>query len=294
MPYHRHLSVLTAALACTALLAACQDNAGPSNPSLTQAQADSLSEQMLIDADAEIDAATSSGVGAFDLRAGGSGELALNGSACVPTVSPTPIVNTDGDRAPDSVRVAFANCANTWPLFTDSLSGSIDLIDPTPAAAGANIRFVFTNLRHKRVYTISNLFTSITLNGTRQAARTTSTLQHTITDFTTDFVFRNGGTATHARTWTANFNADVAGSIAFDAPLPSGTWTLAGTSSWTRGSRSHQVTVATNPPLHFNATCTTVPRFDAGTLTAVVTRGGTQTTVTVNFTACGQYTVTRS
>jgi hypothetical protein len=37
-----------------------------------------------------------------------------------------------------------------------------------------------------------------------------------------------------------------------------------------------------------------VPRFDAGTLTAVVTRNGATSTVTVQFTACGTYTVTRS
>jgi len=107
-------------------------------------------------------------------------------------------------------------------------------------------------------------------------------------------VFRNGSTANHTRNWSATFTADVAGSITFDSPLPSGTWNLAGTSTWTRGSRTHQVTVTTNPALHFNASCTVVPRFDAGTLTAVVTRNGTVSTVTVQFTACGQYTVTRS
>jgi hypothetical protein len=54
------------------------------------------------------------------------------------------------------------------------------------------------------------------------------------------------------------------------------------------------VTVTTNPALHYNATCTVVPRFDAGTLTAVVTRNGATSTVTVQFTACGTYTVTRT
>jgi hypothetical protein len=296
MPYLRTRSggALAAAFAFATFVAACQDNAGPGTPALSQSQADSLAEQIVLDADAENDVATTSGVGAFDLVGGSSSAMALNGSACVPTVSPLPIVNTDGDRAPDSIRITFANCANSWPLHTDSISGSIDVIDPTPAAAGANVRFAFTDLRHKRVFTLSNLFTSVTLNGVRQAARTNTTLQHTVTDFTTDYVFRNGGTASHNRDWSSNFTADVAGSITFDSPLPSGTWTIAGTSSWARGSRTHQVTIATSPPLHFNASCTVVPRFDAGTLTAVVTRNGNQSTVTVAFTACGTYTVTRS
>jgi hypothetical protein len=52
--------------------------------------------------------------------------------------------------------------------------------------------------------------------------------------------------------------------------------------------------VTTNPQLHFNATCTVEPRLDAGTLMAVVTKNGVTTNVTIQFTACGQYTVTRS
>lgn len=294
MPSHRLSLTAAVAVAFAALAVACSDGAGPSQPALSSVQSDSLAEQLVMDADAENDGATSSGGAAFSIVAGSPTELSLNASVCVPTVSPTPIVNTDGDRAPDSVRISFANCANTWPFHTDSIKGSLDLIDPTPLVAGANIRTVFTNLAHKRVYTLSNLWTSVTLNGVRQAARDASTLQHTVTNFTTDLVFRNGGTASHVRTWSSTFTADVAGSILFDSALPSGNWNIAGTSAWTRGARTHQVTVSTNPALHFNATCTVVPRFDAGTLRAVVTRDGTQSTITVQFTACGQYTVTRS
>ena len=290
MPFQRNLTGIVTAVAFAALVAACQDNAGPGQGALSQPQADSLAEQMVVEADAENDAATSSSGTGFSVM---TSDASLS-SACVPTVAPLPVVNTDGDRAPDSIRITFANCANSYPLFTDSIKGSIDLIDPTPAVAGANIRSVFTNLMHKRVFTISGLFTSVTLNGTRLASRTTSVLQHTVTNFSTDFVFRNGATANHTRTWSSTFTADVAASIAFDAPLPAGTWNIAGTSTWTRGARSHQVTVTTNPALHFNPSCTTAPRFDAGTLTAVVTRGGNTTTVTVQFTACGTYTVTRS
>jgi hypothetical protein len=286
MPSHRGFRTLAAAVVFAALAAACTDGAGPSQQALTSAQADSLAEQLVMDADAEIDVATSSGAAAF--------AVTLDAAACIPTVAPTPITNADGDRAPDSVRISFGACANTWPFHTDSISGSIDLIDPTPTVAGANIKSVFTDLRHKRVYTLSGLWTSVTLDGVRQAARDPSTLEHTVTDFTTDFVFRNGGTASHTRTWTSTFTADVAGSIQFDSPLPSGTWNIAGTSSWTRGNRTHQVTVTTNPALHFDATCTLVPRFDDGTLTAVVSRNGQQSTVTVEFTACGLYTVTRN
>lgn len=283
MSSYRRFPTLAAALALVALGAAC-DNVGPGEAALSDSQADSLAEVMTTDMDAEIDAATSSGA---------SAGMELNVGVCLPTISPTPVVNTDGDRTPDSVRIAFAACANTWPFHTDSISGSIDLIDPSPAVAGLSAKFVFTSLAHKRVFP-GGLFTSITLNGVRQASRDSSVLQHTVTGFTTAYVFRNGGTASHTRTWSSIFTADVAGSIARDAALPSGDWSVAGTSSWTRGSRTHQVTVSTNPDLHFNSTCTVVPRFDSGTAVAVVTRDGATSTVTVQFTACGQYTVTRS
>jgi hypothetical protein len=269
------------------------NNTGPGQDALSDAQADSLAEMLVMDMDAEIDGATSTGA-ATGFAVAAPGTASLNASLCVPTLSPLPVVNTDGDRAPDSLRIAFANCANTWPFHVDSISGTIDLVDPAPAVAGAGLKTVFTALTHKRVFTISGLWTSVALNGVRQATRDASVLQHSVTDFTTDYVFRNGGTASHDRTWSSTFTADVAGSIAADSPLPSGTWNVAGTSSWTRGTRSHQVTVTTNPALHYNAACTVVPRFDAGTLTAVVTRNGATSTVTVQFTACGTYTVTRA
>ena len=119
-----------------------------------------------------------------------------------------------------------------------------------------------------------------------------------LANFETVFTYPDNSTATHVRNWNSTFTADVAGSIQPDAPLPSGTWSIDGTSTWTRGDRSYDLIVSTNPDLHYNATCTVRPKFDSGTLHVQVTRmNGTETqqmTVTIAFTACGQYTVTRS
>src|SRR5438034_202201 len=90
------------------------------------------------------------------------------------------------------------------------------------------------------------------------------------------------------------FTADVPGSIQPDARLPSGTLSIEGTSTWTRGTNTYSLVVSTDPVLHYNASCTVRPKFDAGTLHVTVTRNGTASNVTVAFTACGQYTVTRS
>src|SRR5439155_215529 len=86
----------------------------------------------------------------------------------------------------------------------------------------------------------------------------------------------------------------AARSIQPDARLPSGTLSIDGTSTWTRGTNSYSLTVSTDPVLHYNASCTVRPKFDAGTIKTTVTRNGTTSTVTIAFTACGQYTVTRS
>ena len=53
-------------------------------------------------------------------------------------------------------------------------------------------------------------------------------------------------------------------------------------------------TMETVAPLHFDPACEFRPRFDAGQVTIVATRGAQTSTVTIEFTACGQYTVTRS
>ena len=289
MPTIRRIPALTFAVAFLAMIAACDDDtsAGPDEPALTNAQADSVAEVVTMDMDAEIDAATTSGGTTFLMSS------SSNAGICIPTVTPSPVVNTDGDRAPDSVRIAFGPCANTWGNHVDSISGSVDLVDPAPTVAGKNIRIVFNDLRHKRVFG-SGAVTSLTLDGTRTASRDSSVLQHAVTDFSTQYVFRNGGTASHERTWSSTFTADVAGSIERDAALPSGIWDVTGTSMWTRGAGTHQLTVSTDPDLHYNATCTVAPRFDSGTTTVVATRGSAMSTVTIQFTACGTYTVTRS
>jgi|SRR6266550_999924 len=272
-------------------VACSNDGTAPGAPLLSQAQADSLSEQLALDADDEILGATASGDVSFSALAPAAASVTAR---CTPTRSPASPTDTDNDGVADSVRLDFANCVFSWSLETDSIRGTIDVLDPTKALADHAVERIFTDLAHVRVFTISGKKTSETRNGTRMTSRDATTLQNSETNFRTDYVFRDGSTASHVKTWTATFTADVAGSIQHDQSLPSGTWDVHGTSSWTRGSRTYSLTVTTNPPLHYNATCTSFPRFDAGTLTAAIARNGQTMNVTIQFTACGQYTVTRS
>jgi len=293
------LLALAGAGAALVLVTACNNESGtaPTTPVMSQAQAESLATTVVADIAGEIGTATMDGAGGlaatapFDASAPAGSAAATQ---CIPPETPIPVVNSDNDGVPDSVRFDYTGCVISRPLSIDSISGTIDLIDPTKLVADHAVERVFTDFRRVMVNLVSGKKSSVTDNGTRMASHDGTTLQSSETNFRTDYVYGNGSTAEHVRTWESIFTADVVGSIMRDALLPSGTWSVNGTSSWTRGQRSYSLTVTTNPALHYNASCTAAPRFDAGKITAVVVRNTQTVTVTIEFTACGVYTVTRS
>jgi hypothetical protein len=279
-------SILTVGAASLAL-AAC-NNASAPVPVLTQAQADSVAEVVATDAGALVEGTV------YDVSTG----TPVQGAPGIPgapqaCVTFSAVTNSDGDPVPDSVRVTFTNCTFVW----GAVNGMIDVIDPTPITTDRALKTVFTDLTRSWTNPFTARTRSVKENGTRQVSGDSSVLARSETNFITKFYFANGDSAAHARNWSAMFTADVAGTIKRDS-LPSGRWSLTGTSIWSHGANGFSLAVSTNPQLHFNATCTVAPRFDSGTLTAVATRqnagGNAQTTVTIQFTACGQYTVTRS
>jgi hypothetical protein len=291
-PSLRSLTI-AAALALSAAAACVKDGTAPTPPLLSQSQADSIAEQLAFDAEDENAGATMTGVAGAGAAASFAGMGPLGLSRCTPTRTPASPGDTDNDGVRDSVRIDFTGCILSFPLETDTVRGTIDVLDPTKAVADHAVERIFTDLARVRVYTLSGKFTSETRNGTRRTRRDATTLENTETNFRTHYVFRNGGTATHVKTWTASFTADVAGSIQPEQPLSSGSWSIGGTSSWTRGPNTYSLTVTTSPSLHYNASCTAAPRYDSGTLVAVVERGGRTARVSIQFTACGQFTVTR-
>ncbi len=286
-------TALATAVALALGVAACNKDGttAPATPVLSQVQAESLATTVLADVAGEITTATLDGSnGALASAPAGSSTA----TQCIPAKSPTPVTDSDGDGVPDSVRFDYTGCVISRPLSIDSLSGTIDLIDPTQATADHAVERVFTDFKSVTVRLLTGATTSVTDNGQRRASHDGTTLRSSETNFRTDYVYASGSSAEHVRTWESIFTADVAGTIMRDALLPSGSWSVNGTSSWTRAARSYSLTVTTNPALHYNASCTDAPRFDAGKITAVVTRGSQTMTVPIEFTACGVYTVTRS
>ena len=300
MPPIRSRRRLLAGVAATALaaVAACTHeptapvSAGSTNPALSLPEANMMGEAVAADAQSELDGATLSsgtflpGLGA-PITPFGAGD-----AFCMPTRTPASPADADGDRVPDAVRIAFTGCGFAMGSEADTVRGTIDIVDPTPTVADRSVKTVFTDLTW--VHVRDGKVRSLVVNGTRETDRDASVIAQIEKDFKSTYTFPDGSTASHDRTWNSTFTADAAGSIQPDARLPSGTLSIDGTSTWTHGTNSYALTVSTNPVLHYNASCTARPKFDAGTLKTTVTRNSTTSTVTIAFTACGQYTVTRS
>ena len=287
MRFHRSLVATVALLAAGAL--ACSENPNATgNPSLSAAQADSVAAAVAADLDGMPEGAVFDQFGLPSAPQGTMGTM-----ACEPTVSPFPPVNSDGDPIPDSIRIDFTGCVFEGRHETVTLSGARDLVDMQPLVTGHHVRSRFIDFGRSVTRTETGATWSATQNGVRQFSATATQLQAQEIDFLTEFVFPDGATAQHERDWSSVFTADVGQEITM-RHLPAGTWDVDGTSAWTKGDRSWSLTVTTSVPLHFDPACEFRPRFDDGTVQIVATRGGETSTVTIEFTACGQYTVTRS
>ena len=280
---------------------ACDKSLQPTQPApvLTQVQANEMAQGLTNDMDLLSSSVTfEPSATPFSADVDGSTAATPALSSTCPTVSPLAPANSDGDRVPDSLRFDFAGCSFTGTRFTVALSGTIDIVDPTATTTDHAIEWKFGDFTRSVTRLATGGTFSTKQNGVRTVTASADALTHSEQNFETDFTYPDGSTATHLRNWNSTFTADVPGSIQPDQRLPSGTWSIAGTSSFTTGDRSYELMVSTNPDLHYDASCTVRPKFDSGTLHVQVTRmNGTETqqmTVTIAFTACGQYTVTRS
>ena len=131
-------------------------------------------------------------------------------------------------------------------------------------------------------------------NGTREWGGNADTLGHAVTNFVTVWTHPSGRTSTHTKNWLAKFTAATPGTISLITPLPAGQLTVNGTGTWATLNRSWSVVASTATPLVYDPTCTVAPRFTAGEVDLVVTRNTEVVDVSVVFTACGPYTVTRT
>ncbi|HEX9216526.1 MAG TPA: hypothetical protein VF864_06060, partial [Gemmatimonadales bacterium] len=127
---HPSLRTLAGAAAALVFVTACNNDRSmaPTTPVLSQAQAESLATTVVTDIVGEIGTATmdgsaGSGLGATASLSASAPAGATTATQCIPTESPTPVVNSDNDGVPDSVQFNYSGCVISRPLSIDSLSG---------------------------------------------------------------------------------------------------------------------------------------------------------------------------
>jgi hypothetical protein len=280
-------------------LSACNDGSGPSIGTnlLTSAQVQDIGQDVAEDVVEMTDGSVYDASTGINLAGATSSGVRLTSvpPACV-TVSPSSPTNSDGDIVPDSVRLSY-DCGflRAGGQLVDSLTGSIDFIDPLPLLSSIGVKHIFTDFTRKRINSPFPLrsFTAVH-NGTREWGGNSDTLGHTITNFTSVWTHVSGRQATHEKDWVAKFTATTPGSIGLGIPLPAGGWTLGGTSTWSTANRNWSVAVTTAEPLQYDPSCQVTPRLTDGTLNLVVTRNGEVTNVEIVFLNCGQYQVTKT
>jgi len=285
-----HRAVTGALILLAAGIVACSDDpTAATDAALSLAQADSVAAVVVADLDGVPDGAV------LDLFGGGlpAGPAGPGAGLCVPTITPMPPVNSDADLVPDYVSIDWTGCVIETPRGTVERFGTMELFDIEPLVAGHTIRAVLTDFGRRVTRTGSDASWSVMHNGERTFMASATAIQHEEIDFLSQFTYPDGSTAQHLRNWSAAFAADPGETISIGR-LPAGTWEVNGTSTWEKGDRSWSLGVTTVEGLHLDPACEFPPRFDDGIVGIVVTRGSQESTVTIAFTACGEYTVTRS
>src|ERR1051326_2256898 len=136
---------VTAGTIAVVLFAACSTSpvTSPQNPVLTQPQANAVAEVVATDAASLVGGATldeATGMPFAVALMPGAPAMAPSSATCTPTRTPSPVTNSDGDPVPDSVRIDFTGCTFSGDGHTATLSGSIDIVDPTPAPTARAFR----------------------------------------------------------------------------------------------------------------------------------------------------------
>src|SRR5207249_10652940 len=109
---------------------------------------------------------------------------------------------------------------------TVTLSGSIDIVDPTPAITDRALRTRSNAFTRTVTNATTGTTRSVVENGVRSVVPTADQVQLAAT-MTTEYTFASGTTASHVRKCLATLTADQARAIQVGPRLPSRDWTIA-------------------------------------------------------------------
>jgi hypothetical protein len=212
------------------------------------------------------------------------------GPAADPCATASAPGDTDGDGVPDDASYTFTAPPCRFEGvrgFNLDVVGTLRVVDPAAETAGfgaavdlTNFRFSLTDAEDAdRNYSfIRN--GQLTLSGNTTGLELDSELQILRT-------FTGLSDAAVEIAWTMDFTPET--TLQINQPLPSGSATVAGTVSWSRGDENFALTVTTVTPLHYDSACDQAgQRFDDGELSVSGTFGETPGAVRIDWSNCGE------
>lgn len=208
------------------------------------------------------------------------------------TRTPANVVDTDQDNTPDTVMYTFANCMFTGSNGSETLNGSLSVVDGTPTTAD----FDFT-ASHNITIDLVGAGThagengTVVVTGTRSASGTAAGPTYTMSDATADDATYTNGTDTYhvtdSKTWNVGYTPSTAWTPG--APMVPGAMSLSGSWGVHVNGRGADATLASSG-LMISPACAT--NIVAGSVTATYAGDNGSSTITVTWSGCGQRAVT--
>ncbi len=267
------LPLLTAG--CIDLAGTTGSGGGGSGPTTTQLS--ELSRSLTDDAESELASLTL-------VQPGGTVGVTFAGP-CPDSSSATDV---DGDGILDNAILTYAgpDCRSaTWRDGTIAVTGSVAVVDPSANATSYNL--TLTDLAWRYVNASQTLSYTATRNGTRVRTGTADSVK-VVSTITTDRerpVITAIATIDQDLVWI--YKADVAGTLAADAPLPDGALQVSGTWHWLRSTENWTLAVTTITPLAYDASCAAPQRIVAGRIRMTGTIAQAQGHLDITYTGCG-------
>jgi len=289
-----------AAAALVAVVTGCSSSEsiapGSGDGPFTQAEARAVADEMQGELTAIIDGASVSDIlvpslwvypGARGII-GGPIIFLPRGLNCPTFSEPLPPADTDGDGVPDNLTLTFdpAECIFTNPRgnVVHVLSGAVTISDPSAEDRGLHLSWADLEARTTIDETI---FFLRRITGEWEQIKSSTgfslTDQTTVTHESSEWP-----SAQLVKDWQVDFVADDGVTFSHHGRLPSGTLTIDGSTERTRNGVTRSLSVVTTTPLHFDATCTERPRIDGGVVVIEHTGPRGTSTVTIEFTGCGE------
>jgi hypothetical protein len=202
---------------------------------------------------------------------------------CV-TITPSPVVDTDGDKVPDSATMTY-DCARDSVGYSFSRTGTIQISDPSSIKGEGGFDSII-NLTEKR----SNKLTGKTVTEVRTGERHPRRNGDKITqshDITIARSVTDEPDASIHNVWNLEFTAATAGSIVKGSMLPAGTLSIDGTHTAVRDGVTRTHSVQTPTVLTYDPTCSADIKYVAGVLKVTATGAEKDGSLEIAYGACG-------